>query len=738
MGILYKNEAREFHLYNGHISYIIQILKNGHLGQLYFGKRLKDRDSFGHLLELARRDMAPCVFEGDSNFSLEHIKQEYPCYGTGDMRTPAFTLSLADGSRVADFAYKAHRIYNGKPKLDGLPATYVESKGEATTLEIDMCDPFLQAKLTLLYTIFENLSAIARSARFSCEGKSFTLLSAMSLSVDLPDCDYTMLDLTGAWGRERWIQSHSLHTGIQSIYSMRGHSSHQYNPFLALKRPDASEQTGEVIGASLVYSGNFLGQVEVDNFNVTRITIGIHPMDFSWPLRQGETFQTPEAVLVYSGQGLNGMSQTYHELYRTRLARGFWRDRPRPIVVNNWEATYMEFDEEKIIRLAEKASELGIELFVLDDGWFGHRNDDTTSLGDWFVNPAKLPNGLSWLADRVNALGMELGLWFEPEMISKDSKLFAEHPDWMIQTPGRVPCQGRNQYVLDFSRDEIVDYIGRCMTDLLQKSKIAYVKWDMNRSLTDVYSQGASSEKQGTVFHKYVLGVYRLYEMLTSRFPKVLFDSCCSGGGRFDPGMLYYTPQAWTSDDTDAVERIKIQYGTSLVYPLSCMENHVSAVPNHQTFRNTPLETRAAVAYFGVFGYELDLNRLTVQEQEEIKRQIDFVKRNRNFIATGLFYRLVSPFEGTEAAWMVVSKERTRALVGYFRALQPVNKGYRRLKLVGLDPNRRYSISDRSLTYYGDELMSAGFDISDTGNGPWTPQIYQGDYQSRIFELKES
>ena len=736
MSIVYKKEAGEFHLYNGRISYLIQILKNGHLGQLYFGKRIRDRDSFAHLLELARRDMAPCVFEGDSTFSLEHIRQEYPSYGTGDMRTPAFTVTLPGGGFVTDFAYETHRIYPGKPNLGGLPATYVESDTEATTLEIDLRDAVLQAKLTLLYTIYEDLPVVTRSARFSCEGKNFDLNSAMSLSLDLPDSDYNMIDLTGAWGRERWIEEHPLHTGIQSVYSIRGHSSHQFNPFLALKRKNADEQSGEVIGVSLVYSGNFLGQVEVDNFHVTRVTMGIHPMAFCWNLKKGETFQTPEAVLVYSDQGLNRMSQTFHRLYRTRLARGYWRDRPRPILINNWEATYMKFDEEKIVSLAAKAHGLGIELFVLDDGWFGHRNDDTTSLGDWFANPAKLPHGISGLADRVDALGMKFGLWFEPEMVSRDSELYRRHPDWMLATPGYRPCQGRNQYVLDLSRDEIVEYLAGCMTDLLQKAKISYVKWDMNRSLTDVYSEMSDSAGQGRVFHKYVLGVYRLYEILTARFPKILFESCCSGGGRFDPGMLYYAPQGWISDDTDAVERLKIQYGTSLVYPISCMGSHVSAVPNHQVFRNTPLETRAAVAYFGTFGYELDLIKLSGQEQETIKKQVAFMKENRSFLASGIFYRLLSPFEGSETAWMVVSEDRRRALVGYYRSLQPINMGYRRLKLAGLDPSFRYAVSDRSLTYYGDELMTVGFDISDTGNGPWTPQIDQGDYQSRIFVVE--
>lgn len=735
MGILFLEESKEFCLYNKEISYIFQVLKNGQLGQLYYGKHLHNR-SYAHLLEFGRRDMANCSFEGDSAFSLEHIKQEYPSYGSGDVRYPAYEILQKNGSRVTKFRYASHRIYPGKPKLKGLPATYVEDDREAATLEITLEDSLIQTKLILSYTIYEDWPVITRNARFECElEEGIVLTNVQSLCLDLPDSDYDMLDLTGAWGRERNVKVHPLHHGIQGVSSMRGHSSHQFNPFLALKRRNADEQSGEVIGASFVYSGNFQAQIEVDTCETARILLGIHPNGFAWRLKKGESFQSPEAVLVYSDRGLNYMSQIFHRLYRTRLARGEWRDKERPVLVNNWEATYMKFNEEKLLSIAETAKKLGIELFVLDDGWFGKRNDDTTSLGDWYPNLEKLPNGITGLAKKITDLGLKFGLWFEPEMISKDSCLYRIHPDWMLGTPNRSICHSRNQYVLDFTRQEVIKYIGDVMEDILEKAPVSYVKWDMNRGLSDVYSVGNDAGYQSEIQHRYILGVYQLYERLTTRFPHVLFESCASGGARFDPGMLYYAPQCWTSDDTDAVERLKIQYGTSMVYPLNCMGSHVSAVPNHQTMRNTSLKTRADVAYFGTFGYELDLNKLTAEEQEEIKTQVAFMKRFRSLINEGDFYRLLSPFEGTETAWMVVSPDQKKALAGYYREKQPVNIGYRRLKLSGLGENIGYRISDRSTTHYGDELMQTGLTISDTPTGIYTPDIYQGDYQSRLFLL---
>lgn len=737
MPIIYNEKTREFHLYNQEISYIIKILDNDQPGQLYYGKRLTHREDFSHLFEYAMRDMSPYAFEGNSTFSLENIKQEYPTFGCGDMRFPAYEIERENGSHVVEFVYKEHKIYNGKPKLEGLPATYVESDDEAQTLELVLEDTSINTRIVLLYTIYEAFPVIARSVRFECDSdEKITLLSAMSACVDLPDKDYEMIDLAGVWARERHVRRHKLDYGIQSIYSMRGCSSYQFNPFLALARENADEFQGQVYGFSLVYSGNFLAQTEVDNYDTARVLMGIHPNGFKWTLGKGESFQTPEMVMVYSEAGLNGMSQTFHKLYRTRLARGTWRDKVRPILINSWEAFYFDFDAPKLLGLADAATDLGMELFVLDDGWFGKRDDSTSSLGDWYPNEEKLKGTLKELAEKINAKGLKFGLWIEPEMTNKDSDLYRAHPDWLLAEQGKRICHSRTQYVLDFSKKEVREYIGDMLENLLAEVPVSYIKWDMNRTFSEVFSNGNDREYQGKVFHKYILGVYELYERLTSRFPHVLFESCASGGARFDPGMLYYAPQGWTSDDTDAIERLKIQYGTSMVYPVSCMGSHVSASPNHQTNRVTPIETRADVAYFGTFGYELDLLKLGEEDKAEIRRQIAFMKEKRDLIQKGTFYRLKSPFEGNETAWMIVSEDQKKALVGYYRVMQPVNVGFKRLKLKGLKEDTCYKVSGYAYDCYGDELMQVGMILSDSASGVWKKGVNdKGDFQAEVFEI---
>ncbi len=737
MPIIYNEKTREFHLYNQEISYIIKILDNDQPGQLYYGKRLTHREDFSHLFEYAMRDMSPYAFEGNSTFSLENIKQEYPTFGCGDMRFPAYEIERENGSHVVEFVYKEHKIYNGKPKLEGLPATYVESDDEAQTLELVLEDTSINTRIVLLYTIYEAFPVIARSVRFECDSdEKITLLSAMSACVDLPDKDYEMIDLAGVWARERHVRRHKLDYGIQSIYSMRGCSSYQFNPFLALARENADEFQGQVYGFSLVYSGNFLAQTEVDNYDTARVLMGIHPNGFKWTLGKGESFQTPEMVMVYSEAGLNGMSQTFHKLYRTSLARGTWRDKVRPILINSWEAFYFDFDAPKLLGLADAATDLGMELFVLDDGWFGKRDDSTSSLGDWYPNEEKLKGTLKELAEKINAKGLKFGLWIEPEMTNKDSDLYRAHPDWLLAEQGKRICHSRTQYVLDFSKKEVREYIGDMLENLLAEVPVSYIKWDMNRTFSEVFSNGNDREYQGKVCHKYILGVYELYERLTSRFPHVLFESCASGGARFDPGMLYYAPQGWTSDDTDAIERLKIQYGTSMVYPVSCMGSHVSASPNHQTNRVTPIETRADVAYFGTFGYELDLLKLGEEDKAEIRRQIAFMKEKRDLIQKGTFYRLKSPFEGNETAWMIVSEDQKKALVGYYRVMQPVNVGFKRLKLKGLKEDTCYKVSGYAYDCYGDELMQVGMILSDSASGVWKKGVNdKGDFQAEVFEI---
>lgn len=737
MAVKFYKETGQFHLYNDEMSYIFKILKNGQLGHLYYGKRLSDIPDYGYLVEESRRDMAACPTEEDNFFSLESARQEYPTYSNGDVRYGAYEILWENGSSITEFVYQSHRIYEGKEQLVGLPATYVEDPREAETLEIVLQDKKEDVKIVLSYTIFRDYPVLTKNVKFiNSSSEKLTLLSALTSCVDFPDKDYSMVDLAGAWSRERNIREHRLDYGVQSVHSMRGCSSHQFNPFLALKRGNADEFQGEVYGFSFVYSGNFLAQVEVDDYDVTRVLLGIHPQGFRWELESGEEFQTPEAVLVYSDQGMNRMSQIYHELYRTRLARGIWRDKVRPILINNWEATYFDFNEEKILSIAEVAKQIGVELFVLDDGWFGHRDDSTSSLGDWYPHLGKLPNGVKGLAEKICSLGLDFGIWIEPESVNRDSDLYRNHPDWVLGDTERNISQSRNQLLLDFSKKEVVDYIYHMLEKIFDEVPLSYVKWDMNRNMAEVFSNGNAASYQGKVRHKYILGVYDLYDRLTTRYPNILFESCASGGARFDPGILYYAPQGWTSDNTDAIDRLKIQYGTSVVYPISCIGSHVSAAPNHQTFRNTSLQTRANVAYFGTFGYELDITQMTEEELEEMKEQVRFMKRYRALIQKGIFYRLKSPFEGNVTAWMVVSEDKSEALVGVYRVLQPSNAPLSRVKLKGLAEHEKYSVNGKE-EHFGDELMQIGIITSDYAAGVWKDGSKgQGDYMSKLYHLK--
>ena len=760
MAIIFHKQSKCFHLYNNEVSYIMRIMENGQLENLYYGKKIHDKEDFAYFHDEAMRSqMSVCIPE-PGLLSMQYTRQEYPSYGTGDYRSPAVTIAQENGSRIIDFKYAGHEIYSGKKEILPLPATYVEGKEEAETLEVTLHDNVMDTDLILSYTIYEAYPVITRNTKFVHKGKEKIVLErAMSASVEFLDMDYEMVQLSGGWSRERYVKNRKLEMGIQSIQSLNGTCcGAEHNPFLALKRPHTTESQGEVYGFSLVYSGNYLGQVEVSTFDMTRVMMGINPEDFSWELKSGESFQTPEVVMVYSDKGLNKMSQTYHRLYRKRLMHGEWRDKARPILLNNWEATYFDFNEEKILTIAKKAKEAGVELFVLDDGWFGARNDDYRGLGDWYVNLEKLPDGISGLSKKVEELGLKFGLWVELEMVNKDSDLYRAHPDWIISAPNRFESHARHQNVLDFSRKEVVDYIYEMIAKVIRESSISYIKWDMNRYMSEPYSKESAPCEQGKVMHKYILGVYDLYTRLTTEFPHILFESCASGGARFDPAMLYFAPQTWCSDDTDASERTKIQYGTSYVYPIVSMGSHVSAVPNHQMHRITPIETRANVAYFGTFGYELDLNLLSDAEIETVKKQIAFMKEHRELIQMdGDFYRLLSPFEGNETAWMVVSSDKTQAVAAFYQRLNKVNASWLRLKLDGLDANTKYEVScdmapvasydakiaeayghkteeDSVKTYqaYGDELMSAGIPID-------REELNKkgGDFASLLYTLKK-
>jgi alpha-galactosidase len=731
MSIEWNADNHQFHLRNGLVSYIGRILDNDWVGHLYFGPALSEGRSYAHL--------GPNQFFGFSNRLGEPIALEYPSGGSGDYRPPALIVEQADGSTVLDLRHRSHRVIPGKPSI-GLPSTYTEVGGEAETLDILLEDPIAGIEVQLLYTLYRDRPVIVRSARISNRGKTPLILrSAMSASLDLPDSEWQLITLSGEWARERHVERHGLRPGRQGVASNRGASGHQHNPFVVLAREATTEDAGEAVGFSLVYSGNFLAEAEVEPYGTTRVRIGVNPEGFAWLLEPGADFQTPEAVLAYSRTGLGDLSEAYHSLFRDRLARGSWRDKPRPVVINNWEATYFDFDEDKLVSIAAAAKELGIELFVLDDGWFGRRDDDTTSLGDWQVDLRKLPGGIESVARKVEELGMRFGLWIEPEMISRSSELYAEHPDWVVGIPSRPKTEGRNQYVLDMSRPEVVDYLFGVLSAVLGSAPISYVKWDMNRTITEPFTTTLPPWRQGEFMHRHILGVYALYDRLTKAFPGILFESCAGGGGRFDPGLLAFAPQGWTSDNTDAIERLRIQWGTSLGYPLSSMAAHVSAVPNHQVGRITPLSTRAAVAFFGVFGYELDPTRLSDEERAQIAEQVGFYKRWRDVFQFGRFHRLRSPFQGdgNEVAWMVVAPDRRAAIVGHYQVLSRPNPGPRRIRLRGLDPKLSYRVScwpDGSIhapSLGGDELMAAG--LAPESN---RATAVQGDFRARLYVLE--
>lgn len=727
MSILINSDKLQFHLQTLKASYVFQVMPSGHLVHLYYGKKLRDTDLGWLHVRTERASFSPNPVPEDRTISFDTLAQELPVYGTSDFRHPSVQLQLANGSMITEFTYVGHRLEQGKPVLEGLPATYVESADEADTLVIELEDRVAGVRIELSYTAFDKFNAITRSMRvINDSAAAVNVVRALSMSVDFPHDRYELLHLSGAWTRERDVVRRPLASGMQGVESRRGASGHQQNPFVALLTPGTDEDHGEVYGFSLVYSGSFTAQAEVDQFKTTRLSMGINPFDFSWKLDSGEAFQTPETVMVYSDAGLDGMSQSFHELYRERLARGRFRNAERPVLVNNWEATYFAFNADKIEQIAQAGKKLGIELFVLDDGWFGHRDSDNSSLGDWFVDKGKLPAGLEDLASRVTGLDMLFGLWFEPEMVSPDSELYKAHPDWCLHVPDRRRTEGRQQLVLDFSRQDVRDEIVRMLSDVLGSAPISYVKWDMNRNMTEVGSALLPADRQRETAHRYMLGLYDVMERVTSLFPHILFESCSGGGGRFDPGMLYYMPQTWTSDNTDAISRLRIQYGTSLVYPVSSMGSHISAVPNHQVNRITSLEIRGHVAMSGNFGYELDLTRFTEEENEIVKAQVELYKEIRGTIQFGTFRRLLSPFEGNETAWMFTSPDGSEVVVFYFRVLSEPNAPLQRLKLKGLEPEADYRLKGGSETFTGDALMYGGIAVG----------ADKGDYLSEMFRFE--
>ncbi len=724
--ITFNKEQQVFQLCNNQISYLIEVEEHGYLAHLYFGKKInhysghyqyvRDMRSFGPYPEAADHD----------TFSLDTVMLEYPGYGFGDFREPAYNFKLKDGSRITDFRYDSFEIVQGKCAIEGLPHLYTNQATEAETLIITLKDDVAQLRLKLNYTIYQDYATVVRSTTLindSAETVEINQLASQSL--DFPNRSFELIHLNGAWGRERQLTREKIEIGTKVLDSKRGSSSHHQNPFVTLVEPTTTEFQGEAYGFCLVYSGNHQTVIEKDNYSQTRVVMGMNPFNFAWQLPAGESFHSPEVVNVYSNQGLNQMSKTYHDLFNHHLIRGEHQLKERPVLINNWEATYFDFDDAKIHGIVDEAQALGIEMFVLDDGWFGERKDDHRSLGDWYEFEGKLEQGLEGIAQYVHDKGMKFGLWFEPEMISKDSDLHRAHPDWVLSVPGRPRSLSRQQHVLDFSRVDVRDHIYQQMTAILDRVPIDYIKWDMNRNMTEVYSLLLDPEMQGEVSHRYILGLYEFMEKLTQAYPHILFESCSGGGGRYDAGMLYYMPQTWTSDNTDPIARLKIQYSTSLVYPISTMGAHVSAIPNHQTGRETSLDIRGNVAMSGVLGYELDLTTLSEEEKVLIVKQVDFYKEHRQLLQFGDFVRLKSPYEENEVAWMFVSKDKKEAIVFYFRVLVEASAPYVTLKLAHLDETLEYQIANHVIS--GDALMNIGMYID--------PKLH-GDYATQAFILK--
>ncbi len=728
--ILFDEKSRVFHLRNTFLSYLIKIEESNVLAHIYFGKPVKQYKDNKNYPRRDRGFSGNIPLNPDRSLSKDTLPQEYSSHGSMDFRTPASIIQRKNGSDLLDLRYDSHYITEGKPDIEGLPQTYVLDKSEAQTLVISLKDRETAIYFDLFYTIFSDRAVITRSVKIRNETReTIKLEKAASFQLDFAHTRRfdEVIALPGAHVNERQISRQSLLSGTKVFESRRGTSSHHMNNFIALVHHHTTENTGEAIGLQFVYSGNHSFELEKDQINQLRVVGGINSHCFSWELNANQSFQTPEMILSYSSQGLNKMSQIHHELLRERIARGRHQFAERPILVNNWEATYFDFNSEKIKAIIDEAKELGIEMFVLDDGWFGKRDADNSSLGDWFEYEGKLTNGLREIADYAHSKGLKFGLWFEPEMISIDSELYRTHPDFLMQVPGRMPSASRSQHVLDFTRLDVRQTIEKQMRKILDTIPLDYIKWDMNRSLSDIYSITLDPLRQGEVAHRYMLGLYELLEHLTADYPEILWEGCSGGGGRFDAGFIYYMPQSWTSDNTDAVERMKIQYGTSLAYPISSITAHVSAVPNHQTGRSTSLKTRGETAMSAVFGYELDLTKLSPEEKKQVKEQIISYQTIRPVIQYGHYYRLASPFEENIVAWMFVSPKQDEAIVFLGRILASAQPAFHEVYLLGLDDEALYQEQTSKRLFSGAELMTVGLYFPD----------FQGDFQTELLHFKK-
>ncbi len=734
MNITYQERNRIFKLDTVHTSYCIGIVdEENFVGHIYYGRKLTE-DNLAYLMRTEEPPYVPSENNRDRTSFLDAFPMEYTGSDLGDFREGTLEVRTMSGHTGVSLSYLSHRIYDGKEALSGLPATFGQDS-ECKTLELTCEDKILHLQVILSYSIFADSDAIARSVKIINNAKEpIYLTKVLTACIDMDNDDYEMITLHGSWARERAIQTRPVMQGKQSVSSVRGESSHQEHPFMAWKKSTTTEESGDIYAMNFVYSGNFLAQIEMNQFSSIRAMMGIHPHDFCWKLESGESFQAPEVICVYSSEGIGGMTRCFHDLYRNRLIRGEYKDKKRPILINNWEATYFDFNTEKLLDIARQASKLGIEMLVMDDGWFGHRNDDNTSLGDWQVNEEKIDGGLKYLVDEVNKLGMKFGIWFEPEMISPNSDLYQKHPDWAIAIPGRTGSLARNQYVLDLTRQEVRDYVYEMFAAILRSANIEYVKWDMNRQLSDPGSYGLPADRQGELFHRQVLAVYELQDRMTKEFPHLLLENCSGGGARFDAGMLYYSPQIWCSDDTDAIERLSIQAGTAMIYPLSTMGAHVSDCPNHTVGRVTPFETRGYAALAGTFGYELDVTKISEENRNLIPKQVAMYHQYNDLIRSGDYYRIAHYADNHYYdCYEVVAKDKSEALVTYIQILNRPNYHSRRIHIPGLDPKRTYNIVNaedwpemKQTEYKGDTLHYAGINI---------PPLW-GDFKGRLMHLK--
>lgn len=694
-----KENGKVFMLSTRETSYIFRVLPSGHLENLHYGDRLREQD-FRALHMKQNAGAGSSVLYMDGAMSLDLLPLEYAPNGKGDYRIMPLEIEMPDGSYVTDFVYAGHEITEGTIPMETLPTAHGE---EAVTLTVTLRDKLFPVTMKLIYTVFSDADVITRRVTIS-NGSDETLKirKIMSSSLDLLADSFDVITLDGGWIREAHAHRRNHAHGTLINESTTGASSNRHNPGVILAKPDTTEDHGRCYGFNLIYSGNHHTAIEVSAHGIVRVMTGISPHNFLWPLQPGAFFETPEAVMTTSNKGLNDLSHHFHDFVNHHVVSRKWEDKARPVLMNNWEATFFDFNERKILSMAKEAKKLGVELFVLDDGWFGERDDDKAGLGDYEVNRKKLPNGISGLARKIKELGLSFGLWFEPEMVSEDSALYRKHPEYAIKVPGRKPSKGRNQLVLDLSREDVQSYIIKQVEGVLASASISYVKWDMNRHISDLYSQAVPH--QGMAFHSYMIGLYRVLKKITGDFPDVLFESCSSGGNRFDLGMLSYMPQTWASDNTDPIERLKIQGGLSYFYPPSTMGAHVSQSPHQQTLRRTPLETRFHVASFGLLGYEMDLTNLNMKEKEEISHQISWYKEHRDLMQFGRFYRHEKEKEN-RVNFQVVSKEKTRSVLGNFQILQSSSPGFDVLHFKGLDKETKYHV----------ETVKASMDIESFG-----------------------